>query len=578
MKSSPLLSPMFRLLAALGVTLVVLPYAYGRSLVMGMLTGFPETPFLALTAVSILAVVGLTWNLYPQVRERKWAVWVLPVVFFGWLVECALLVWLRSGILIPKIYVLALFVPATLWLIWLGWMFYRPWSWKLRLGLLVVLLMDLGIFFMVLRVDGLTGDADVNFAWRTKGGMRHIKDKLAQEPVKLHADAPRDFPQFLGPQRSGVLPGVKLSPDWGTNPPREVWRKPVGEGWGGFAIVGDLAFTQEQRKEGECVVCYRVQDGARVWLHCDEGGYLQGMGGPGPRATPTVADGKVYAVGAKGILNCLDAEKGTRLWSVNILQDNQAEEIIHGVCASPLVVDDKVIVCPTGTNGLSLAAYHKETGSRLWHAGKHQASYGSPMVTELAGVRQILLHTSEGVTSHDAATGNVLWSFAWTNDVKVNCSQPIPHAGGPDQVFVSTGYGKGGALIKVSKTGDAWTVEELWSNNQLKTKFTTAVLHEGYLYGLDDGILACLDVKTGQRKWKGGRYGHGQILLAGKLLLVQAEDGKVVLVDPQPDQLRELGRIPALQSKTWNNPALAGKYLLVRNDQEAVCFEVVMGK
>lgn len=567
-------SPLLRILLALAVTLVVLPYAHGRVLVFGMLTGHPEPLFMALLAVAVVAIIGLTWNVYPQIATRKWAKAVLPVVFFGWLLETALLVWLRSGTLIPKTYVLALFLPATLWLIWLAWMCYRPWPWGLRLGLLIVLLADLALFFMLIRVDGLTGDGDVNFAWAGPRVRQEITEKQATGPVKLTADAARDYAQFLGPQRLGILPEAKLLPDWKAHPPREVWRKKVGEGWSSFAVVGDLAYTQEQRPEGESVVCYRLPDGALVWRHSDEVNYTSSIGGPGPRATPTVAQGRVYAVGATGILNCLDAETGKRLWSVDIQQDNQADAIAHGVCASPLLLEEKVIVCPTGSNGRSLVAYHKETGTRLWQGGTHQASYGSPLVTELAGVRQILLHNSEGVAGHDPSSGQVLWFFPWTNLEKVNCSQPIPHASGPDQVFVSTGYGTGCALIQVKRAGDRWTTETLWQNRLLKNKFTTSVLYKGHLYGLDDGILACLDVKTGARLWKAGRYQHGQILLAGNLILVQAEDGKVHLVEARPDALHELGTIPALKGKTWNNPVLAGKYLLVRNDQEAACYEL----
>jgi outer membrane protein assembly factor BamB len=260
---------------------------------------------------------------------------------------------------------------------------------------------------------------------------------------------------------------------------------------------------------------------------------------------------------------------------VDILADNGATNVMHGVCASPLVDGDRVIVCPTGSGGPSLAAYDRTTGKRLWATGTDRASYASPLIAELDGVRQILLATSAGVTGHDAADGRVLWSFEWTNGEKINAAQPIAPAGRPNGVFLATGYGKGAALFTLTRSSDgSRATEPVWESSAMKAKFMTPVLYRGFVYGLDDGILACLDVKTGKRRWKDGRYGHGQILLAGDRLIVQTEKGDVVMVEPSPERLIEHGRIAALAGKTWNNPALAGRRLLVRNDREAACYEL----
>jgi outer membrane protein assembly factor BamB len=323
-----------------------------------------------------------------------------------------------------------------------------------------------------------------------------------------------------------------------------------------------------------------VADGEQMWLHADENvRFDSSMGGPGPRATPTVTDGRVYAVGATGVLNCLDASTGRRVWSVNILDDNEAKNADHGVCASPLVLGNLVVVCPTGENRISLAAYDRSDGHRVWQAGEDQASYGSPMLAEIAGQPQILVYNRAGLAAHEPATGKMLWRFPWTNPERVNASQPIPNAGGPGTVFLSTGYNKGSTLFTVTRSADGvWSVEPVWENNKLKTKFTTPVLRDGHAYGLDDGILACLEVATGKQKWKDGRYRHGQVLLAGDLLIVQGEFGDVVLVDAVPDGHHELGRFTALKGKTWNNPALSGRYLLLRNDHEAACYELPLRK
>lgn len=612
--------PFVRLVAAWLLTLGVLVYFWGRTLIMWMMLGRPEWPYPAGLVAALAAVMALTYQLSAALnrpRLDRWVVWGVPL---SWVATIVLVVFLNTGTLMPRLYVVLIFCPATLWVVWAAWMCYRPLRWTVRVAVLDGLALGVVFSLFLLRVDGLTGDRKLNFAWRWEKPAQEwqgaLEDKEPSSPGErpdLTRTTDHDYSQFLGPERLGValqrnsilsaymgerlnfehnichsssnyvakplgvLPEVRLARDWKAHPPREIWRKPVGAGWSSFAVVGDYAVTQEQRGPDECVVCYRVADGAEVWVHTDAARFDQTMGGPGPRATPTVAGGRVYSVGATGILNCLDGATGRAVWSLNILEDNQADNISHGVCASPLVIDDKVIVCPTGADGTSLVAYHRDTKARLWRAGKHQASYGSPLLTELAGTQQILLYTSEGVAAHDPADGRLLWDFPWTNNQRVNCSQPVPHAGAPDQVFLSTDYDKGCAPLAVERLADGrWTCHQKWRSNRMQTRFTTAVVHDGYAYGLDGGILACIDLATGKKYRKFGRYEYGQVLLAGDLLLVQAEKGDVVLVEPSPQECRELGRVHALSSKTWNNPALAGKYLLARNDREAVCYELTL--
>jgi outer membrane protein assembly factor BamB len=543
-----------------------------------MLVGRPEWPYLAQVAAGVFLLMALTFDLAAPLGGLRWPRWVLGLVAASWLLVNAALIWFKVESPIGTPVMVLLYLPASLWVLWTAWMFYGRLPFAARWGVLALFVVAaVGFPRLVAMDNGLSGEGNARFNWRWEVANR---GRVQETPafvgtVDLERTTPQDYAQFLGPQRLGVLPDVRLARDWNAAPPREVWRQPVGAGWGAFAVAGNYAVTQEQHGDDECAVCYRISDGARAWVHADKGRFETSLGGPGPRATPTIVDGRVYTLGATGLLNCLDGATGQPIWSINVLTDNQAENISHGVASSPLVVDDLVIVCPTGYGGPSLVAYHRDTGQRVWQAGQDQASYGSPLLAELGGVRQILLYTSVGVTGHDARSGQVLWSFPWTNNEGVNCSQPIPHAGGPYQVFAGTGYGKGSALFRVQQSADGnWSTERVWEKREMKTKFTTAVLHKGYLYGLDDGILACVDVKTGKRQWRDGRYQHGQILLAGDLLLVQAENGKVILVEPAPDGLHELGRIPALDGKTWNNPALAGRFLLVRNAEEAACYEL----
>jgi outer membrane protein assembly factor BamB len=580
--------PYVRLLAALIVTPSLLIYQWGLFLVTGMFDGRPHFRSLAILGAGIALVILLTVRLSPRLAFSRIEPHVVRLVAAIWIVVTALIIWLFSGDLIPRLFLVALFVPSTFWVVWLAWMFYRPWRWSRRLGGLAFCLALIAPFPWLLTTAGLTGDARVNFAWRSAHGETPPKPAAgsAAAPANEPAVSPakdtgtHDFPQFLGPDRTGVISGAKLSPDWQGRPPRELWRHAVGEGWSSFAIVGDRAVTQEQRGDDECIICCRVSDGGLVWARTYPARFGSNagestMGGLGPRATPTIADGHVYAIGATGKLHCLDAATGQVTWVTDVQKDNDGHGIAHGVCASPLVVGDHVIVAPTGNAKASLAAYDRTTGKKVWSAGKFPASYGSPALVELAGRRQIVLFTDDGVEGHDPETGEFLWNFHWTNHVRVNCSQPLVIDGPAGRLLIATGYDNGSTLIELAAGEKDWSIQEIWkSPRELKTKFTTAVRLGNFVYGLDDGILACLDLATGKRQWKGGRYQHGQILLAGALLLVQAENGEVVLVRPDPKELIELGRIPALTGKTWNNPALAGRFLFVRNDHEAACFEL----
>jgi outer membrane protein assembly factor BamB len=575
----PRLLAILRLLAAWALTLTALLYAWGYWLVVGMLTGQPPWLYLGVLACGVAAVLALTAGRRPAAaapgparrRHRLMAAGVLGT----WVLLNAVLFWLASGPLTPKPVTPLLFVASSFWVVWLAWLCYWPLPWRLRLGLLAVAVAAAPALPLLVKADGLTGSSQVNFTWRWQPARAAPTGRTTGEAARLTPAGPDDFPQYLGPLRLATVPGARLYPGWDARRPRLLWRQPVGDGWGGLAVVGGYAVTQEQRGAEECVVCYRVADGAAVWVHADDARFDSSMGGPGPRATPTAADGRVYAVGATGLLNCLAGATGMAVWSADVLRDNQAANLEHGACGSPLVTGRLVIVSPTGADGVSLAAYDRQTGQRVWRGGRDRASYGSPLLAELDGVPQVLLYNAAGVAGHDLDTGQVLWTFPWTNPVRVNCTQPIPNAGGPGQVFAGTGYGAGGVLFRVGRSADgAWSARRLWQSRDLKTKFSTAVAHEDCLYGLDDGVLACVELATGKRLWKEGRYGHGQLLLAGGLLLVQAEDGSVVLVEPSRGGPRERGRLAALGGKTWNNPALAGRFLLVRNDREAACYEL----
>ncbi len=383
-------------------------------------------------------------------------------------------------------------------------------------------------------------------------------------------DTPAEWPGFRGPNRDSVIHGVQIKTDWSTSPPVEIWRRPIGPGWSSFAVHGDLLYTQEQRGDDEVVSCYRVSTGEPVWRHRDAVRFYESNGGAGPRATPTLSHGRVYTLGATAVLNALDAGTGKVVWSHNAATDTGRKTPEWGFTSSPLVVDDLVIVAVSGT----LAAYDAATGKPRWVGPQHGGSYSSPQLATIDGVAQILLLSAPGAVSVSPADGKLLWEHTWEGGAIV---QPALTADGG--ILINAMSAMGGIATRrlaVARGTGGWTVEERWTSNGLKPYYSDFVVHKGHAYGFDGSILACIDLEDGKRKWKGGRYGTGQLVLLADqdVLLVTSEDGELALVRATPDQFTELARIPALNSKTWNHPVLVGDHLLVRNGEEMAAFRL----
>jgi len=398
-----------------------------------------------------------------------------------------------------------------------------------------------------------------------------IPEKTPEKlPVPPRAEPPAVWPGFRGANRDSVISGVQIDTDWSKSPPVELWRRKIGPGWSSFAARGDLVYTQEQRGAEEDVSAYNLTNGELVWRHRDAARFWESNGGAGPRATPTVSNGRVYTHGATGVVNALDADTGTVVWSRNASSDSGSTRPGWGFTSSPLVIDDLVIVASSGR----LAAYDVVTGKPRWFRKTGGGSYSSAHLMTIGGVAQVLLENGAGVTSVAPADGAVLWEHAWPG---VPIVQPARTADG--DVLITTGDMMGGLgmrRIAVAHASAGWTVEERWTSRGLKPYFNDFVVHEGHAYGFDGGILSCIDVADGARKWKGGRYGHGQLILLPDqhLLLVLSEDGDLALVKAAPDQFTELAQFPALKSKTWNHPALVGDVLLVRNGEEMAAFRL----
>jgi outer membrane protein assembly factor BamB len=388
---------------------------------------------------------------------------------------------------------------------------------------------------------------------------------------------PGYWPDFRGPNRDGRYVETPIRTEWPAEGLPQFWKQPIGAGYASFVVADGRAFTIEQRRAQEVVAAYDIATGRELWTNGWDAEFQESMGGDGPRATPTYHEGRIYALGAEGELRCLDARTGAVLWRLNILADNGGHNLSWGMAASPLIVDDKVIVLPGGTRGQSVVAYDKTTGKPVWKAQDDTQAYTSPMLVTLGGVRQILVVSAQRAMGLTVDSGRLLWEHPWSNDTAINVAQPLllgRGSNGNDRVFLSASYGSGAVVFELVPSGDGFRSRTLWENQRMKNKFTSSVLHQGYIYGLDESILACIDPATGEQCWKGGRYGYGQILLAGDHLVVLTEDGDLALVRAAPERHQELARFPAIEGKTWNHPVIVNGLLLVRNLQEMAAFDI----
>lgn len=381
---------------------------------------------------------------------------------------------------------------------------------------------------------------------------------------------------FRGPNRDGDYREAPVMADWPAAGLTPLWKQPVGGGYASFVVARGRAFTIEQRGAQEVVAAYDVPTGRELWTNSWAAEFRESMGGDGPRATPTWSDGKVYALGATGELRALDDASGKVIWRTNILSDSDARNLDWGMAAAPLVVDDTVIVLPGGPDGRSIVGYDRATGKRAWSALGDKQAYCSPMLVTLKGVRQLLVVSATRMVGVVPGSGKVLWEYPFPTYNGINAAQPVVI--GDNRVFLSASYGAGSAMIELSGGGDHFSVREVWRNNRMKNRFSGSVLRDGVIYGLDEGILAAIDAETGELKWKGGRYGYGQVVLAGNNLIVLTEDGDLALVRANPNRHEEISRFPVLEGKTWNVPAISGGYLLVRNLAEMAAFDLRVAK
>jgi outer membrane protein assembly factor BamB len=537
---------------------------------------FPEAGIFGVLGGLFCGLLVVVWWLFfsrAAWAERLGAIILILVALF--VTSRLVHVSIANGMMGMMLFIYAVPVVSLAFVAWA--VVTRSSSNKLRhWTMLATVLVACGVFTL-LRTGGITGNGSSELKWRwTKSSEEILLSRAKAEPGPLPTPMPTvkkgfEWPGFRGPERDGILRGVKIATDWSRSPPVQLWRARVGPGWSSFAIRDDFFYTQEQRGDDEEVACYKIITGEPVWRHRDPVRFWESNGGAGPRGTPTLSTNRLYAFGATGILNALDVSNGGVVWSRNVASDSATKVPGWGFSSSPLVVGEVVIVAAAG----KLAAYDIVTGNPRWFGPAHGGSYSSPHRLTIDGVTQVLLPSDAGLTSVAPADGKVLWEYSWPG---VTILQPALIAGG--DILVSTGGAAGGVgtrRVTVSHGKDAWTVQERWTSTGLKPYFNDFVIHNGHAYGFDGSIIACIGLEDGKRRWKDGRYGNGQLVLLADqgVLIVLSEQGEVAMVAATPDGFRELGRFTAIEGKTWNHPVVAGDVLLVRNGQEMAAFRLM---
>ena len=461
----------------------------------------------------------------------------------------------------------------------------------IRTGFAVLMAFAGFSYSILLRNEGMTGEyvMDTHWRWTKTAEANWLANREVQPSVPtatartLLASMTRDvlthpdWPGFRGADRSGRSQNSSFATNWSAQPPRQLWKISVGPAWSSFAVAGKYLFTQEQRGPNEIIVCYDADSGRELWNGSVEARLDDPLGGPGPRATPTLADGALFAMGPTGILMRVDPASGAPLWQQDLKTVAARAVPMWGFSASPLVIHSLVIVYGGGAGDKGLLAFEAETGKLKWSAPAGNDSYSSAQLNTIAGEPLVLLSSNEGLICVDPPTGKVRLTY----EFKTQAYRALQPTVVGDTVVLYSGMSPGTRAIQIKKSADGQlAAEELWTARNFKPDFTDFVAYQGCLYGIDGGFFACIDLKNGERKWKGGRYGKGQAVLleTSGLLLVSTEDGRVVLLRADPAEHTEIASFKALEGKTWNHPVLAGDKLYVRNAQEAACYQLPLAE
>ncbi|QDT66158.1 outer membrane protein assembly factor BamB family protein [Calycomorphotria hydatis] len=556
----------------------------------------------------LLLMIPVCWYL-----QKAWEtppLWAMMLSFFGpmWLGAIFLLYWtffsravwkekfiglagLVIAIAVPLLFVdqtlqgmgvIYLGVPSILIAAGLSLLVFGG-SQKLRVPLMLMFVAATAGAWNLFRWDGATSDfkAELSWRWEPSAEDEYLASIDRDAPLGIPGmpvfDASNpEWPGFRGKHRDSKVGGVTLLTDWDSNPPEQLWKQKIGPAWSSFSLAYPYLFTQEQRGEQEAVVCMHADSGETIWATEYESRFWEPVAGAGPRATPTLTEDSLFVLGAAGILHRLNPASGKVIWKVDITEDANRDDAmpvpIWGFSASPLIYKDLVIVYAGGTEDRGVLAYGKKNGDFRWGAPSGNHSYSSAEVATLGGTEGILMASNEGVSFIDPADGSTLWTHEEPYE-GYRVLQPLVYQ---DAVLLATPMGDGTHRLAVAHSDEDWSVTEDWSSRGMKSDFNDFVEHEGYLYGFDVAIFGCIDLETGKRQWKGGRYGKGQVLLLTESgqLLVLSEKGELVLLNATPTAHEEIAKVQVLEGKTWNHPILVGDRIYLRNAEEAACYRL----
>lgn len=375
------------------------------------------------------------------------------------------------------------------------------------------------------------------------------------------------WPRFRGPNGDGISTETGLNLNWSTKSPKLLWKTSLTDGgYAGPALVGGVVYIVDHQGSDDFVRALKATDGSELWRYTYPDASDSNYGFA--RSTPAIDSGKVYVVSRLGKVLCLNATNGKLLWQRDMVAEFGGQRPGWDYAASPVITGNQLIVLPGGQNA-AIAALDKATGKTLWQGPGGQASYATPVLATIAGVKQYVIMLQKGVAGFDASNGKPLWSVPWETSYDVNAASPIVVG---NNVFVSSGYGHGCAMISV-KSGGASIA---WQNRSIQAHFSTAIYYKGYLYGTGDpGVLVCLDPKTGSTLWKQPGFEKGGMVgVEGKALVQNGQNGDLVLVNLTTSGYQELGRIAPLRGQSWTAPIIGEGKAVVRTPTELAVIDL----
>ncbi|MCG8606428.1 PQQ-like beta-propeller repeat protein [bacterium] len=397
--------------------------------------------------------------------------------------------------------------------------------------------------------------------------------EAAYSAERSASDSGFDWPQWRGPNRDGLSPETGLLKNWPENGPEELWRISVGAGFSGVSVADGKLYTMWNENDSQYLICLDALSGKEFWRHRAGPAYFHNYG-DGPRASPAIEAGRVFVLSAKGNLVALHKEMGTVLWEHNLELDYEAQAPEYGFASSPMIAGDQLLV-ETGASNATFMAFDKKDGRLLWGAGRDIPAYSSPISATIAGVQQVIFWSGSGLHGLGLSDGRHLWKFAWetlcpVTGVPLNTATPI--LAGQDRIFISSG--SGAALIHVELVPNGFKTRVIWESTQMKNTINSSVIFENHIYGFDGGILKCVELESGRVKWRARGFQRGSLIVADSQLIVLGEQGRIALVEADPIEYRENGRVQIMNGRSWTSPTLAMGKLYVRNQQELVCLDL----